>query len=371
MSINFFEKKAEEIESLLVKYYESMVGECREGSPQRGFIKVIVYLLFSFGKYFDAKQKMNLLNYSKGEYLDAMGEFRGGERGTRLKEVKAFTTFEVEIIESVNNQTLEKGYRVSANDGTIFETTEPLLFTSGETIKTVPGQCTTFGTVGNGYLPDQINKEVDIVAFVLKVRNISTSQGGAEVESDSAYRERLKKIPESYSVAGPVGAYESMVLGVSPEIIDVQITSPSPGEVLLQPLLKNGELPDQGILDKIIEACNDNALRPLTDKVIAGSPIVKRYNLNLTYYVSSIYQTNVDQVKIDIENKIEEWILLTKSKLGKDINPDLLIDMVRGVGCKRLVIESPVFTKIEDGEVANVNVDTKVINYGGIENEKN
>lgn len=367
LSISFFEKSAEGVEKLLVNYYENMVGECAVGSPQRGFIKVITYLIFSFGKYFDAKQKMNLLKYSTGEYLDALGEFRG-VKAARLQKTKSFTNFEIEIIESGNIQNVKAGYRIASIDGKIFETTQDVEFKVGELKKNVSGECSVEGVEGNGYLPGQITNPVDIIPFVTNVRNTSITQGGSDIEDDNSYRERIRKLPESFSVAGPVGAYESIVLGVSPEIVDVYVSSPKPTEVLIQPLLRGGELPDQGVLDKVLEACNDKSVRPLTDLVSAASPLTTNYNLEVTYYVSSLFQTNIEWVKSDIEAEIEKWILDTRSKMGKDINPDSLIDAVRAVGCKRLEIVSPSFKKIDEGTIAIVN--TKKINYGGIEDEK-
>lgn len=367
LSISFFEKSAEEVEKLLVNYYEKMVGECAVGSPQRGFIKVITFLIFSFGKYFDAKQKMNLLKYSTGEYLDALGEFRG-ERAVRLQKTKSFTNFGIEIIESGSIQNIKAGYRIASLDGKIFETTQDVEFKIGELIKNVSGECSVEGLGGNGYLPGQIMNPVDIIPFVASVINTSITQGGSDIEDDDSYRERIRKLPESFSVAGPVGAYESIVLGVSPEIVDVHVSSPNPCEVLLQPLLRGGELPDQGVLDKILEVCNDKTVRPLTDLVTSASPLTTSYDLEVTYYVSSLFQTNIEWVKSDIEAAIDKWVLDTRSKMGKDINPDSLVDMVRVAGGKRLIIVSPGFEKVNEGTIAIVN--TKIINYGGIEDEK-
>jgi len=367
LEVSFFEKKAQDIETLLVKYYESMVGACAVGSPQRGFIKVIVYLLFTFGKYFDGQQKQNLLRYATDEHLDALGEFRGGNAG-RLTDKKAVTTFQITIEESGSTVTINKGFKRAAIDGIIFETAEAVSFQPGETVKSVGGICSESGEVGNGYLPGQINKAVDINAQIVSMENTATSQGGAEREKNDPYRERLREMPEALSVAGPEGAYKSIAKSVSPKIIDVYVGSPSPGVVDIIPLLENGEIPDSGILNEVLAACDDKTVRPLTDNPQTSAPTTVTYNVDLDYYVSSLHSNDIDGTKAAIEAAVDKWVLWTRCKLGRDVNPDTLVENVRTLGGKRLVIREPAFAGIDDGKIAvlgNINVV-----YKGVEDEK-
>jgi len=366
LKINFFEKKAEDIEKLLVDYYEQMVGPCGAGSPQRGFTKTIVYLLFTFGKHFNSMQKQNLLRYASGDYLDALGEFRGNIE--RLKDTKAVTTLKFNILETQIAVTVSKGFKVASLNGVLFETKEDLTFNPLEREKEVIAECMESGELGNGFLPGQINKLVDINSFIVSVENSSTSQGGAEIEGDEAFRERIRTSPESLSVAGPRGAYRSIALGVSPQISDVYVGSSLPGIVEIKPLMKGGDLPDSAILSEIQSACSDRTVRPLTDSVQTSSPTVIHFNLDIDYYVSSLFNSDIEGSKRDIEEAIDRWELLIKSRLGRDINPDDLVRDLKNVGAKRVVIREPSFTILSDDEVGIVN--TKQVSYMGVEDEK-
>ncbi|WP_295354629.1 hypothetical protein [uncultured Succinivibrio sp.] len=56
-----------------------------------------------------------------------------------------------------------------------------------------------------------------------------------------------------------------------------------------------------------------------------------------------------------------------QSKIGRDINPDVLIKMVRDAGAKRCVITAPVFTTIDKDHVAQCPASNVTISYGGAE----
>jgi phage-related baseplate assembly protein len=56
-----------------------------------------------------------------------------------------------------------------------------------------------------------------------------------------------------------------------------------------------------------------------------------------------------------------------KTKIGRDINPDELVKLVKEAGAKRVVVTSPVFTTIASGEVAKLTSQT--VTYGGLEND--
>ena len=59
--------------------------------------------------------------------------------------------------------------------------------------------------------------------------------------------------------------------------------------------------------------------------------------------------------------------MFQKQKLGKDINPDDLIQLLKNVGVKRCVISSPVFKVLNRNQYGVCS--TKNINYAGAEEE--
>lgn len=112
---------------------------------------------------------------------------------------------------------------------------------SGETAGTVKATCSESGTTGNGFLPGQINVPMDPLPFVQAVTNLTVSSGGAAAETDEAFKERIRHAPESYSTAGPQGAYEFWAKSTSSAIKDVHAYSPAPGRVTVVPLLAEGK----------------------------------------------------------------------------------------------------------------------------------
>ncbi len=105
---------------------------------------------------------------------------------------------------------------------------------------------------------------------------------------------------EGFSTAGPDGAYDFWAKTASSAIIDVAVYSPTPGVVHIRPLLENGELPNEGILQEVLNACSDKNRRPLTDKVEVLAPEQIKYNIVGTYYIST--------ENISIENTLKEKI---------------------------------------------------------------
>ena len=62
---------------------------------------------------------------------------------------------------------------------------------------------------------------------------MSESDGGADKESDAAFYDRMRESMETFSTAGPLGAYEYFAKTASALIVDVKATSP---ELPRQPL---------------------------------------------------------------------------------------------------------------------------------------
>ena len=121
--------------------------------------------------------------------------------------------------------------------------------TAGQPETALLAECTTTGTRGNGWSVGQINALQTPLAGAAQISaaNISVPTGGAEVESDEAYRERVLLAPESFSVAGSVGAYQYWARAVSPAICDVHVTNavdtsgnPIGGTVAVTILTKTG-----------------------------------------------------------------------------------------------------------------------------------
>lgn len=362
--IVFVDADANVVEELIIAEYEKISGRhLAMGDPIRLFLLTIANIVILLKNDINMTGKQNLLRFATGTNLDHIGALVGLER---TPAASAFTTIKVRLSEQMeSNVTVPAGTRFTAGDNVFFSLDETMVIVSGELEGSGQATCLEEGDIGNSYMPGQIKTLVDPVPYVSSVTNITKSEGGANRESDDDYRESIHNAPESFSVAGPKGAYEFYAKQASTLIEDVAVWSPTPGCVEVRPLLIGGEIPGQEIIELVEESLNDKRIRPLTDKLTVAAPVKKLYNVNITYYIDNDDKALSNQIQDNVNSVISEWVLWQKSKLGRDINPSKLIRMVEEAGAKRIEVNSPGFSKVDVTEVAIAN--SIAVNFGGFE----
>ncbi|MEK5477572.1 baseplate J/gp47 family protein [Paenibacillus sp. FSL R5-0407] len=310
-------------------------------------------------------KKIDLLKYASGPVLDHIGALYDV---SRLPSEAAITTLQFSLSMPLTSATIiPAGTRVGpqGSGGTIYFVTDRVIeIPAGGLSGTVIASSSVPGIAGNGFLPAQINTLIDPLPFIQSVTNLTESSGGAESEMDDAFRERIRSAPESFSVAGPEGAYRFWAKTASPSIVDVAVTSPQPMEVVVVPLLQGGELPSQDVLDAVSAVLNDRTVRPLTDHVTVQAPTVVNYNITFTYYVDRARAAEATSIQDAVTAAVDAYRLWQKSKLGRDINPSELIWRVMSAGALRVEPTSPVFTNVNELQVAQ-DVAVNVV-YGGL-----
>jgi len=361
--ISFAEKSAEDIESAILVTYESISGRSlAAGDPVRLFLETIAAVIVQQRVLIDFTGKQNLLRYATGDYLDHIGG-----RVTRLPASAASTTIRFTLsAPQVGAVIIPAGTRITPDGDLYFATSVVVEIPAGELTVDVAAICMDAGTIGNGYLPGQINMLVDPIPYVEGAENTDQSSSGTDQEIDDDYRLRIWLAPESYSVAGPEGAYTYWAKTASADIIDVYVSSPSPGVVDIRPLLKGGLIPGQTILDLVAGVCSDKKVRPLTDHVTVSAPETVNYNLNLTYYIAQSRATDTISIQSAVNQAVNDYVAWQRGALGRDINPSELIARVMIAGAKRLTVETPVYTQLQGYQVAIAS--TVTVTYGGLEN---
>lgn len=344
--INFATADPQEIELSVVKTVEGYLGRTLErADPLRIFLRGVEAIIIEQRLLIDRTAKMNLLAYAVDDYLDHLGALVGCER---LGASKAVTTVEVELSTSREvPTTILAGTRITAGDDVYFALDEDLIFWAGETSKQAKATCTVTGEVGNGYAAGELNRIVDPQPFLQSITNVTTSEGGADIEDNDSYRERIHAAPEAFSCAGSEGAYIYHTKSVSALIGDVAVDSDLAGNVQIYPLLKGGELPGAEMIAAVDEYLNKETIRPLTDNLTVLSPVLKEYDLNVKYWIAQ----SKSAVAAAIQNKatlaIEEFKEWQRAKLGRDINPSELIYLLKKAGVKRVKVNAPQF-KVTD-----------------------
>ncbi len=239
--ISFADTKS--VESQIFTTYERIAETTLyPGDPVRLFLESLAYVISTQNMLIDVAGKQNLLAFAQGGHLDQVALMVGT---MRLGDAPATCIQRFALAETLPFAVLiPKGTRVTSGDAkATFATTQAVSIAVGEISVEVQVSATTNGAFLNGLIAGQINKLIDPVSYIAKTENISTTTFGADVESDARLRERARLAPESFSCAGPVGAYRYHTITAHQDIEDVAVWSPKPGTVDIRPILKNGILP--------------------------------------------------------------------------------------------------------------------------------
>jgi phage-related baseplate assembly protein len=363
--IEFVETDTETIESNLIALYEEMTDRTvYPASPERLFIAWMTAVVIQQRVLINDTAKKNVPRYAKDELLDSLAElFRDTERLTAGYATAPFRCYISTALQQA--VIIPAGTRITVDGEIIFATTDALVIPAGQTYGDVNGKCQTAGTVGNGFTPGQVKQIVDVYDYYLKVENTATTSGGSEEEDDDSYYERMRESMESYSTAGPTGAYQYYAKSVSSAISDVAATTPAPGSVDIRILLENGEQATEALLEEVRQAVSADNVRPLTDYVTVSVPDADLLDIDLTYYIPRLSSSSASVIDAAVITAVEEYKKWQTAKMGRDINPSYLMGLLMNTGIKRADIRKPVFAAVAETHVAKVNTQT-VVN-GGVE----
>lgn len=364
--VDFDSYDVQQVKDGLVSAYEQVSGRTlAPGDPIRLFLLTIAAVVVQQNYTIDRAAKQNLLKYATGDYLDQLGALTDTER-TPAAQASTTLTFTLSATQA-SSVTIPVGTRVTTESKTLFfATSEVLVIPAGDTSGSVKAYCTVSGADGNGLSAGALSVLVDPVPYVASVTNTETG-GGADIESDDSYRERIHTAPERFSGAGPSGAYEYWAKTASADIIDVEVSSPEAGTVQIVPLLTGGEIPGQEVLDAVSSVCNADKVRPLTDKVVVKAPTAVSYDVTVSYSIAAADKANSLAIQSAVGSAVDSYITWQKSKLGRDIDPSKLYQMMVDAGASRVQVTSPVLTTVDSGQLAVCG--TKTVTFTGVSDE--
>ncbi len=370
----FVSANAEAIEAQVSGMYTAITGrQARPSSPEKLFIQWITSVLTQAYSRINIAGNQNIPSRATGKNLDALGELYFAS--TRPQAQAATVTMRFTISQALPGAVvIPAGTRVSISDGSIvFATEEDATIASGGTTADVRCICEETGVIGNGIAAGRIVTCVDPFPYYSSCVNLDESGGGADVATDDEYYDLMVASQGAYSCAGARFAYEYWAKSVSTEIGDVVVNSPSAGQVNIYALMKDGTPAGSEIKAAVLAACNEDEARPLTDYVVVDDPDVVSFDVELTYYVSQDSTASMAAVTAAVNAAIDEYIQWQTTKIGRDLNPSKLIQMVVAAGAKRVEVVSPEFTQLNDGSDNNTPelavLGTKTVTNGGYEDE--
>ena len=372
----FVDVNVSDIIAKLTSVYQQIVNRTvHPSSPEKLFLSWVASAIVQIYQNINYAANQNLPSRATGENLDALAQLFYMTK--RPDPVAATVPVEFTISEAqTTTLAIPAGTQVTNEDGDpVFETVEEAIIEIGETSVTVQCVCQTPGTIGNGFEAGQLNECVDMFPYFESCANTETSAGGIDSPNDDEFYELLVNSEGAWSCAGPRGAYKYFAKSVSLNVADVVVNSPDPGEVNIYVLMDDGTIADSATKALITAACNDNEVRPLTDLVSVEDADTVSYNITLTYYMSTSSQKSATEITADVNAAIDEYKKWQSGKLGRDINPSKLTQLVVAAGAKRVVITSPTYTALRDGNDVNnpvpqvAVVGTVTVTNGGYEDE--
>ena len=312
--------------------------------------------------------RLNMPRYAFGDYLDSLSElFYQGL--TRLEASPATTTIRFTISTTAQSSTpIPEGTRCTADGTAVFRVTETAYIQPGSLYADVPAECTTDGTIGNGYAAGTINicMDPDNVQNLLSVENTTASEGGAAEETDEAFYERMRESMGAWSTAGSEESYIYFAKSASAEVSGVSVHRPEAGKVDVYILKEDGGAPGAELIATVQEYLSGETVRPLTDHVTVKAPSSVNFDIAFTWYLATDSAMNQLQAEAAVEAAVQEYLAWQTTEIGRDINPSMLTKLLMETGIKRVEITSPEFTQVGANSVAVLG-ETE-ITFGGTEN---
>lgn len=174
--------------------------------------------------------------------------------------------------------------------------------------------------------------DLDQIAAIFGVNRLDS-------EPDHRLRYRTQIALEGYTTAGSEGSYVFWSMSSSSDVKDVDVSSPSPGQVVITVLSSEGDgTPSQELLNQVLKTVNADEVRPLSDFVFVQAPDVVRYSVHAQIFT---YQgpdpTVVREHAID---NITQYVS-DNHLLGRDIFLSGVYAALHQPGVQRVVLSQP------------------------------
>lgn len=334
-SPNFVERDLAVIQAEIIADYEARTGRTLYPAQVENFIlQVIAYRELLLRNQLQYAGEQMLVSFSKAPILDYLGELVGV---TRLGASAASCTLRFTLVAGHGGVVIPAGTRVASVDGrAVFEIQAATAVASGTNTVDINAVCLQVGTVGNGYTAGLISTILDPQAYISAAANTNTTAGGAESEGDEELRERIRLAPASFSTAGSEGAYKFHARGANPAIVDVAVTSPTPGAVYIYPLMEDGSTTPTQVLNAVAAACNADHVRPLTDTVVVQAPTRVDYTLQVDLVLYDY--ADAATVVAEIQTALRAFVDSLRTQLGKDVVDTQLVRVAQVDGVYSLAL---------------------------------
>jgi phage-related baseplate assembly protein len=159
-------------------------------------------------------------------------------------------------------------------------------------------------------------------------------------EDDNRLRKRVQLSLEGHSTAGPIGSYVFHSLAASARVKDVDVASPTPGEVIVTVLSDDEQgVPSSELRSAVETTLNAEDVRPLTDHLTVQPAEILTYQIE----ASLVLYTGPDAavVQAAARQSVTDYVR-RHHLLGNDITLSGLYAALHKEGVQRVNLISPV-----------------------------
>ncbi|OIT13462.1 baseplate assembly protein [Ralstonia solanacearum] len=179
--------------------------------------------------------------------------------------------------------------------------------------------------------------------FGLKRLTVSAANeetgAAAVMEEDADLRDRTQLAPQGFSVAGPRAAYISRARAVDGRVLDVNVTRPEPGDLLLSILTREGDgTADDALCAAVLAALSDETVRPMNDTVFAASAQIVRYRIAAE--LITFRDFDADVVLAAARKRLDAYIAATR-RIGREVTRSGIYAALHVEGVERVVLLEP------------------------------
>jgi len=187
---------------------------------------------------------------------------------------------------------------------------------------------------------DQLAANNDVQRLVITPADAEAVPPVAAVmEADADLRQRIPAAFEGMSVAGPSGAYEYHAASASGLVADASATSPAPAEVVVTILSRDGDgTASAELLATVSTALNDEAVRPVGDRVTVRSAEIVNYEIEATVFVYP--GPAIEPILADAKARLVAYIN-EQRRLGRDIRHSAIYAALTTQGVQHVELTSP------------------------------
>lgn len=282
--------------------------------------------------------KAMLLPFSTGNDLDNIVAIYGIER---LKGEKPTAQSEFTLSMPRSSDTyLPKGLILRSENGEIASLKSEVVIRANE-LKTVGAIILDEFTKTSKAKCEYIQTPLP---FVLKAKQLSEFEGGAERESDDRLRERAVLSLERFSTAGSAKAYTYQTLSANAKVLECSVLNGGAGVV--QIYLKTTDMSEE-TRQSVADYLSGEKVRPLTDNVVVENAkiidVTVKAELELT---DTFFQDEIDKAVKQTANTL---------KIGEDLNLSYIYSMLHKSGVYRVNLASPATdTKVGDDSFVRI-----------------